>query len=407
MQAAEAKANQGDAGGKGPAARTAQLGHGLKALWGLDPNIRHINHGSFGATPIEILEEQARWRSRMERNPARFFMNELPSELRRAASLAAPSFGTSPERFAFVENATAGANAVLRSLEFRQGDEILVTDHVYNAVRNTIRHVAAGCGATLIEAPAPYPLADEDQAFNCVIRAISPRTRLVVIDHIASASAATFPVARIAQACRERGIPLLVDGAHGPGQLDLNIDAIDADWYVGNCHKWLCAPKGAAFIVAADRAVPAIHPLAISHAYGQGFVAEFDKTGTRDATPWLCIPAAIAFHERLGGQKLRARNRALAIEVADQITRETGMAAACDATLRHAMAALRLPLNRPATREDTGFVHDWLYDRHRFEAAVTILQGGLHLRISVQAYNESGDYEGLGAAAMDAARALP
>ncbi|MCA3593595.1 MAG: aminotransferase class V-fold PLP-dependent enzyme [Methylobacterium sp.] len=390
----------------GSAAPALASRRSLRPLWQLDPAIRHLNHGAFGACPLEILEEQAEWRRRMEANPTRFFMVELPKALRRTAEEIAPWLGTRPERLAFIENVTAGTSAVLRSLDFMPGDEILTTDHVYNAVRNTLRYVASRTGAVAIEAPMPEPLANSQQALDVITASITARTRLIVIDHIASASAATFPVAEIAAAARARGIPILVDGAHAPGSIDLDIDAIGADWYVGNCHKWLCAPRGSAFIVVADRPTFEIHPLAISHAYGQGFPAEFDKIGTRDASAWLSIPAAIRFHERLGGAALRCRNRGLALEIAQAITRDVGYAAAAADGLCQSLIALKLPLARAAAREDAGAVHDYLYDQHGIETGVTVLKGALHLRFSVAAYNEASDYAGLGAATRDALEQL-
>lgn len=382
------------------------LGRSLRPLWQLDPSVQHLNHGAFGACPLEILEEQARWRRQLEANPSRFFMIELPKALRRTADEVAPWLGTQAERLAFIENVTAGTSAVLRSLSFSPGDEILTTDHVYNAVRNTLRYVASLTGAVAIEAPMPEPLASSQQALDAITALITSRTKLIVVDHVASASAATFPVAQIAAAARARGIPILIDGAHAPGLLDLCVDAIGADWYVGNCHKWLCAPRGAAFIVVADRPTPEIHPLAISHAYGQGFPAEFDKIGTRDASPWLAIPAAIRFHEKLGGQELRRRNRELAVGIAASITRETGYRTAAEPGLCQSMVAMKLPLSRAATREDAGAIHDFLYDRHRIETGVTVLKNSLHLRFSVAAYNEAADYAGLGAATRDALELL-
>lgn len=394
------------ADGSGSAEPALAPGCSLRTLWQLDPAIRHLNHGAFGACPLEIFEEQARWRRRMESNPTRFFMVELPKALRGTAEEIAPWLGTKPERLAFIENVTAGTSAVLRSLDFAPGDEILTTDHVYNAVRNTLRHIERRTGAVAIEVSIPEPLDNSNQAIDVITAMITVRTKLIVVDHIASASAATFPVAEIVAVARARGIPILVDGAHAPGSVDLDIDAIGADWYVGNCHKWLCAPRGAAFIVVADRPIPEIHPLAISHAYGQGFPAEFDKIGTRDPSAWLSIPASIRFHERLGGAALRRRNRSLALEIAGVISRETGYAAAASAGLSQSMIALKLPLSRAVVREDAATVHDYLYDRHGIETGITILKGGLHLRYSVAAYNDPADYDGLGAATRDALRLI-
>jgi isopenicillin-N epimerase len=387
------------------AARAEAHGRHLLPCWGLDPGVRHINHGAYGATPLAVRDEHLRWQTLMESNPARFFMTELPVHLRHAAAEVAPFLGTGPDRLAFVENATSGTSAVLRGLDFQRGDEILTTDHVYNALRNTIRYVADRTGAIPREVTIAMPVVDPSLVVDAIRSGINDRTSLVVIDHIASASATTFPVEAIVKVCRERGVPVLVDGAHAPGMVDLDIDAIGADWYVGNCHKWLCAPKGAAFIATSQTPAAAIHPLAISHAYGQGFPVEFDKIGTRDASAWLSIPSAIRFHEALGGGVLRARNRRVALAVADSIAGTTGMPAACAPALCQSMVSLRLPGQLQPSREVAARIHDDLYRRHGFEAAITTVGGALHLRISVQAYNDESDFAGLGEAVLSAARA--
>jgi isopenicillin-N epimerase len=385
---------------------TITWGVGLRPLWAIEDGLRFINHGAFGAMPRAIATEQSAWRERMERNTARFFMHELSPLLRRTAEPVAAFLGTAPERLGFVVNATAAINAIARSLDFAPGDEIILTDHVYNAVRNTWRYVAGRTGAILVEAAVGMPVTGAAQALDAITGAITARTRLVVVDHVASASAVEFPVAAISQACRARGIPLLVDGAHTPGLLDLDVDAIDADWYVGNFHKWICAPKGAAFVAVARRPTAPIHPLAISHAYGQGFVAEFDKIGTHDPSAILSVPAAIRFHEQLGGAALRQRNRAFARDMALRIASDLGTGTGAASDLFHAMATIRLPFETDNVPDSIMRIHDHLYDHHRIEAAISALSGILYLRISVQAYNDVSDYAGLGDALRDAIGAM-
>ena len=380
-------------------------GRSLLPLWQIEAGTRFINHGAFGATPRAIAEHQAGWRQRMEANTARFFMLELPGLLRDTAAAVAPFVGVAPDRLAFVENASAGTATVLRSLDFAPGDEIVVTDHGYNAVRNAVLHVAERSGARLVEAPVALPVTDPAAVVEAVLQALGKRTRLVIVDHVTSGSATQFPVAEIVAHCHERGIMVLVDGAHAPGMVDLDVDAIGADWYVGNCHKWLCAPKGSAFLaVAADRPqAGTVHPLVISHAYGQGFPAEFDKVGSRDPSAWLTIPAAIAFHEEMGGAALRRRNRALAATVGATAAADAGTVLAAAPALSHAMAAIRVPGALPADRATSFLLRDILYDRHGVEAAVTSVAGVLFVRLSVHAYNEEADYAGLGAAIAAAA----
>jgi isopenicillin-N epimerase len=380
-----------------------------RRLWGLEPGLRFLNHGGFGATPLEILAEQAAWRARMERNPPRFLSRDLPGLLRQAAGDLAGFVGTAPERLAFVTNATAGANAVLRSLSFAPGDEILHTDHIYNAVRQTLRHVAARSGACCVEVALGMPVPGGAEILAAIAAAFTGRTRLLVIDHVASASAVEFPVAALAALCRARGIALLVDGAHAPGLLDLDVDAIGADWYVGNCHKWLCAPKGAGFIAVADRPTPPVHPPVISHFHGQGFTAEFDWTGTQDPTAMLCVPSALRFHARLGGAALRARNRAMAAEAASRLALALGGVPGGALQQFHAMATIVLP-QAAATPETVRSLQAQLLAQHNTEAVFTLVAGRLSLRVSVQAYTEAWEFDGLDSAilkALEAQEAVP
>lgn len=381
-------------------------GRGLLPLWRLEPDITFLNHGSYGATPREVAEEAARWRARLEAQPVRFFNDELPDALRQAAAELARFVGTAPARLAFVENASDGVNAVLRSIPFRPGDEILTTSHVYAAVRNTLKFVAATTGAVAVEAPLPFPISSPEDVTRAVERALTPRTRLLLIDHIASASAVVMPVEALVALAKANGVPVLIDGAHGPGMLDLDVDRIGADWYVGNCHKWLCAPKGAAFIAVAQRPGHHIHPTVISHAYGQGFTAEFDKIGTRDHAPWLAVPAAIEFHERLGGAALRARNIALARRGARDLAAALGSVTGAPDEMTGAIATVRLPWSGPTDWATARALRLRLWESRRIELLVTSLAGALWARLSIAAYNDETDLEpladALGAVLTDA-----
>lgn len=364
-----------------------------------------LNHGSYGATPREVQEEATRWRSRMEAQPVRFFNDELPAAIREAAAALARFVGVAPERLGFVENASAGTNAVLASLPWSAGDEVLATSHTYNAVRNNLRHLAATRGVVPVEAPVPFPVPDEASAVAAIEGAITPRTRLLLLDHIASASAVVFPLPRLVALARQRGIPVLVDGAHGPGMLDLDLDALGADWYVGNCHKWMCAPKGAGFLtVSADAPVP-VHPTVISHSYGQGFAAEFDKIGTRDCSAWLAVPAAIALHERLGGAALRTRNAALARSMARQVAGELRTETGAPDAMTGAIACVRLPWSGPADWPTARVLRTRLWQAEQIELHVTSMAGALWARISAAPYNEEADAEGLAAALQRTLRA--
>jgi isopenicillin-N epimerase len=357
-----------------------------KDEWLLDPAVAFLNHGSFGATPRAVLAEQERWRARMERHPTNFMDRELPPALRAAAARLAGFVGARAEDLVFVENATAGCNAVLRSLAFAPGDEILVTDHGYGAVRKAAEYVAARAGARVAEAAVPFPLQDAAQVVAAVSPLLTARTRLAIFDHITSPTAVIFPVRELTALCRAAGVPVLIDGAHAPGMLSLDVPSLGADWYTGNCDKWLMAPKGSAFLwVAPDRQADT-HPLVISHGFRQGFTAEFDWVGTRDPSAWLAVPAAIDFHERLGGARLRERNAALVREQATLLAQTWRTERGAPDALTGSMAAVRLPLRDEATTERAWGLRRKLFDDHRIEVPVSPFTGGAvgaHLRACV------------------------
>jgi isopenicillin-N epimerase len=370
---------------------TTVYGHTLLPLWTLEPGARHLNHG---ACPRVVQDVEAAWKARMEAQPTAFFQDILPAAIVEAAAKVAPYFGVAHERFAFVENATQGTNAVLRSLAFKPGDEILISDHVYNAVRMNLHDVVARTGVKVVEVQVGLPVQGQAQITAAFRRGLSERTKLIIADHIVSASAIIMPVAEIIALGRSAGVPVLIDGAHAPGMVDLDVDALGATWYVGNLHKWMCAPRGAAFVARAADA-PEIHPTTISHNHGLGFALEFAQLGTRNACAWLAASEALAFHEGLGGAALRARNHALAVEAGAMLARAFRTETGGPDALFGSMATIRIPTSRPPTREGGRAVRDQLWRRHRIEAPVMALDGALWLRVSAAAYNEISDYEGL------------
>jgi isopenicillin-N epimerase len=360
--------------------------------WLLDPAVAFLNHGSYGAAPRAVLAEQERWRALMERRPTHFMSEELPPALRGAAARLADFVDARPDDLVFVENATAGCNTVLRSLHLAPNDEILLTDHGYAAVRKAAEYVAGRADARVVEAAVPFPLDDATQVVAAVSSRLSSRTRLAIFDHITSSTAVIFPVHELTALCRAAGVPVLIDGAHAPGMLALDVPSIGADWYTGNCHKWLMAPKGSGFLWVAPERQADTHPLVISHGYRQGFTAEFDWIGTRDPSAWLAVPAAIDFHARLGGAKLRERNAALAREQASLLARAWKTERGAPDALTGSMAAIRLPLREAATAERALELRRKLFDDHGVEAPVNAFAGALWIRISAHAYNRPEDY---------------
>jgi isopenicillin-N epimerase len=296
------------------------------------------------------------------------------------------------EDIAFVDNATAGCNAVLRSIDLREGDEILVHGQAYGAVANTARHVARQAGARVVVAPLALPEPDLAGFAARFAGRLGPRTRLAILDHVTSQSALLLPVAEVAAACRAAGVPLLVDGAHGPGQVELDLAALGADFYTGNAHKWLCAPKGCAFLWARRDRQAGLHPTIISHGLDGGFLAEFDWTGTRDPSAALSIGAALDFHAALGGAALRARNIALAREGGALLAQALGTEHG-NAGHDVAMAMVRLPTGAlPPTRENALALRDRLLREFSTDAPLHAHPSGLWLRLSAHAYNEAEDY---------------
>jgi isopenicillin-N epimerase len=386
-------------------ARTeSRYGRDLRPLWRLDPDVIFLNHGSYGACPRAVLAAQQRWRDELEAQPVRFMHAVLPAALRDAAAALAGCLGALPEDLVFVENATAGVNAVLRSLDVRAGDEVLTTSHVYPAVRNAIRQICTARGAVAVEAALPYPIDDPHSVVAAIAEHLTPRTRLLVIDAITSPTALVLPVVEITALCRSAGVNVLVDAAHAPGQIPLDLPALGADWVTGNAHKWLFAPKGCAFLWARREAQQDLHPVVISHGLGLGFAAEFDWVGTRDPSAWLAVTAAIAFWQALGGPALMARNRRLADAAARLLAEAWGTEIGSPATMRGAMATVALPQEGPADLAAAKAVHDRLWAGHGIEVPVNAFGGKrLWVRISAQAYNDIEDYRRLGEAVLSGA----
>jgi isopenicillin-N epimerase len=380
--------------------------HSASEQWGLDRTVAYLDHGSFGACPLSILDAQSRLRERMERQPAEFFSRELGPLLDAARQELVEFLGADADDLAFVPNATYGVNAVLRSLSFSPGDELLATHHGYAACRNALRYVAERTGAKLRIADIPFPIASPLQVVDSVMAAATDRTRLAVIDHVSSPTALIFPVREIVQALARRGIEVLVDGAHAPGMVPLDVPALGATYYVGNCHKWLCAPKGSAFLWVNRDRQREIHPLSISHGFASPredrtrFLLEFDWTGTDDPTPWLCVPDALRFLKGLrpgGIPQLMASNRALAVQARNEICGALFINAPAPDAMIGAMVSVPV---REARDDEYGGdfktdpLHKALLTNYRINANVVAWPQWPKrlLRISAQAYNAPRQY---------------
>lgn len=311
-----------------------------------------LNHGSFGATPRTVLERQHEFQAQMEAEPVRFMIRELEGLWHEALDALASFLRTDADRLALVPNATTGANTVLRSLSFERDDEILLLDHAYNAVSNAAQYVADRAGCQLTWATLPLPIVSEDEVVTRIMEAVTPRTRLAVIDHITSPTGLVLPIEKIVASLKSQGVDTLVDGAHAPGHVELNLNALDAAYYIGNCHKWLCTPKGSAFLYVAPEKQHEIRPLTISHGANRSvpgrsrFRLEFDWTGTHDPTAFLTIPFAL---KQLAGwvdggwAGIREHNRQLALYARRTLLDAVGGVPICPESMVGCLAAIQLP----------------------------------------------------------------
>ena len=373
--------------------------HNFPSLWGLDPKVDYLNHGSFGACPTAVLAIQAELRAEMERELVDFLSVRLPDRIDAARDALARFLGADASDLVFVTNATMGVNAVLRSLSFEPGDELLTTTHAYAACRKTMDYVAARSGVRIVVATLPFPIRHEDQVVESVLACASARTRLAMLDHVTSPTALVLPVARLVAELRNRGIETLVDGAHAPGMVPLALTELGAAYYTGNAHKWLCAPKGAAFLHVRRDRQSELHPSVISHGYTRGFHAEFDWIGTCDPSPWLCVPEAIRYMGGLlpgGWPELMARNHALALQARDTLCAALKLKPAAPDGMIGSMASLPLPAAKPgspAARLDSDSLCAWFRERGvrtwLYPHPVPLL------RVSAQLYNNLDQYRRL------------
>ena len=373
----------------------------LASQWMLKPGLTFLNHGSFGAMPRAVLDEQEQWRRRIEAEPVEIIARRWPRLLDGVKQSVGALLGMRPEDFGLVTNATEGINAVLRSLELRPGDELLTTDHVYNAVRQAMKFAAGRSGGSYREVAVPMPVLSADEIAQRVIDAVNEKTRLLVIDHVTSPTALVFPVERIVEACRDKGVDVLVDGAHAPGMLDLDVEAIGAAYYAGNLHKWVCAPRGSGFIWAREDRRDAVHPLVISHKYGKGLAAEFEWQGTRDVSAWLAIPKAIEFMASLGWERVQAHNHALATWAQQMLSARWGTQplSPADGSLLGSMATVVPPGRMAAlSPRDWEVAQQHLYDEYRIESPLVPFAGRTFVRVACQVYNTPADVERLACA---------
>jgi isopenicillin-N epimerase len=371
--------------------------------WLLDPEVTFLNHGSFGSCPEPVLDVQGDFRRRLEREPVRFMDRALEGLLDETRISVAAFVGAAPEDLVFVPNATTGVNTVLQSLPLGKADELIVTDHAYNACRNALEHYAERAGARVVVVRVPFPVRDPEQIVAAVLAVVTPRTRLALLDHVASPTAIIFPVERLVRELEARGVETLIDGAHAPGMVPLDLKALGATYYTANFHKWCCAPKGAAMLYVRRDRQKKIRPLVISHGANSPrtdrsrYLLEFDWTGTHDMSAILSIPYALRYLDGIvpgGFSALLPMNHALALSARRILADRLDLELPCPDDMVGSMATLVLPDAREVPAET---LHRTLQDHWRIEVPIFAwpAQPSRLVRVSAQIYNHRRQYEEL------------
>ncbi|MFI4897050.1 MAG: aminotransferase class V-fold PLP-dependent enzyme [Phycisphaerales bacterium JB059] len=399
-----------------PIPEPSELAH----LWALDPDVVYLNHGSFGACPKSVLDAQSRWRARMEHEAVTFFVRDLFEATDQARDALGPVIGARPRDLVFVPNATTGVASVIHSLDLEPGDEILFPSIEYPACRAIVHEACRRSGALPVEIDLPWPATDEETHVEAILAGVTARTRLCLLSHVTSATAVVLPAGRIIEALKERGVETLLDAAHAPGMLDLNLDGLAPAYATGNCHKWLCAPKGCAFLWVREDRQPSVRPL-VHSVYAQSLDAapwagphgrtrlqtDFDYVGTDDYTPRLALPEAIRFMTRTlpgGLPEVRARNNALARRGRDVLCERIDARPTAPDAMTASMCVVTLPEPTPEARarlEGTESIFNSplqtrLLERHAIQVPVWTSPAGTPMvRLSAQLYNAPAQYEHL------------
>jgi len=376
----------------------------LRRSFLLDPGVIFLNHGSFGATPRPVFRDYQRWQRELERQPVEFLGRRFRDLMTAARTALADYLGTTADNLVYTTNVTVSLNIVARSLDLKPGDEVLSTDHEYGALDRTWRFLAKERGLRYINQSIPVPLSSTEACVDAFWRGVTARTRVIFVSHITSPTALLFPVEAIIRRARAQGILTVIDGAHAPGQIPLRLDELGADFYGGNLHKWLCAPKGAGFLYARPEVQHLLKPLVVSWGYEaeipgpSKFVDHHEWTGTRDIAAFLSVPAAIEFQEEHDWEKVRGACRELAYETQERICALTGQTPMWPPQFQNhnrwgdsgGLQMIAAPLPDVV---DIAALKTHLYDDYRVEVPLIQWNGRKLIRVSVQGYNTRRDVD--------------
>ena len=378
----------------------------LAGHWILDPETSFLNHGSFGATPLSVLEEQSRLRNLIESDPVRFFERNYIPLMKAAIGRLSEFMNADSEGLVFVKNTTEGVNTVLRSLDLTPGDEIIVTNHSYQACWNAVDFVTERSDAKTVVVDIPFRVKNEEEIVDLIMDKVTGNTVLAMIDTVTSATGLRMPFEKLVRNLQGVSVDVLLDAAHGPGIVPLDLKAMDVAYCTGNCHKWICTPKGSAFLHIREDRKGFVKPLSISHGYSfdgtdqEKFEYEFGWPGTQDPTAWLCIPHAIEFLGGLvdgGWQEIMEHNTALAIQGREILCGALGTSPPVPDSMVSSIAAVEMPDEGdvgPMSLEGDPF-HNFLLDEFGIQVPVFPWKhhNKRYIRISAQLYNHVEEYE--------------
>ena len=372
----------------------------IRDLFLLDPKVIFLNHGSFGATPKPVMEAYQCWQRKLEKQPVKFLVADLFDNLEYARFNLANYLHTKPDRLVYIPNATFGVNIVSRSLQVEEGDEILLSDHEYGACEYAWEYACKKTGATLIRQTIPLPLYTQNEIIDHLWSGVTTRTKLVFLSHITSPTALRIPIESICQRARDNGIFTFIDGAHAPGQIDLDLEKIGADFYTGNCHKWMLAPKGSGFLYVQPNLQDLIDPLVVSWGWGGNpdfssgspFLDNLQWWGTHDPSAFLSVPDAIDFQEKNNWDKVRDTCRSLAIDTRKKIDSLTGMEPICPDSVYWLN---QMFINRLPNDTDKDALKDKLYKDFQIEVPIIVWNDRKFIRVSIQGYNTLEDINAL------------
>jgi isopenicillin-N epimerase len=370
------------------------FGHELKNLWHLENDLLFLNHGSFGATPKPILEAEWKWEEKMERDPMHFFLDEYPLLLTKVIRRLGNFMKADPRKIALIDNATSGVSTVLKSVmpDIMPGFKIVYTNHVYPAVKKIIEYVAKISSCKLIEINIPFPLTTNEEIMEYYRQGLPEGQGIVVLDHISFGPGVILPIKEMIDYSRSMGYMTLVDAAHTPGMLPLNIEELKPDWYVGNCHKWMYTPKGCAMLWADTHVQEQTIPLTISHGFGEGFAQSFGWTGTRNPAQWLAIGDALDFIDSFGHDNIYNYNHNLVTEGSKIVCDALGVKPALPGDMLGFLAPIEFSGDFKGIPLESHNLRNKLYREHNTEAVFNYLDGKMWLRISAQIYNDITDY---------------